>query len=327
MSKVEKALKRARAERKFALVPVRNAPSSTDDVSLRLPAGAGSDGAAGELEARVHSSGAIALMRENQVRSRSELEAKRVIYPEMPENAVTDAFRAIRTRILQKTLKRNCVIMVSSAVPESGNTFVATNLAAAFAFDAGMTALLVDCNLRKPKLHEMLFENAARGLTDYLENSEIDISQIIYSAGIERLRVIPAGGRREIPGEYFTTVRMKRLLENVRLRYAERFIIIDAPPMIETADTQILAELCDYVLLNVPYGKVTDSQIERCLKAVDTKKLLGVVFNEEPRVAPIRWGGIAHDSWAIVHAWLNRHAAFLMKFLRKNSGSAGNRAD
>jgi protein-tyrosine kinase len=303
MSKVEKALKRARSERGLALVPFARTNGSAGDANRPASGAMISTAKESDLEARVQSSAAIALMREDALRSRTELDVNGVIYPEMPETAVAEAFRAIRTKILQKTLNRNCVIMVTSAASESGNTFVATNLAAAFAFDAGMTALIVDCNLRKPKLHGLLANGITHGLTDYLENPGLDVSQIIYSAGIERLRVIPAGGRREIPGEYFTSEKMKRLLESARRRYPERFIILDAPPMSESADTQILAELCDYVLLNVPYGKVTDAQVERCIKAIDSKKLVGVVFNGEPRMPPITLALLVQESSGLLRFW------------------------
>jgi Mrp family chromosome partitioning ATPase len=122
-----------------------------------------------------------------------------------------------------------------------------------------------------------------------MENPEMDVADVIYPVGIERLRIIPSGGRREIPAEYFTSLKMKRLLDSVKQRYQERFVIIDAPPMTESADTQILSELCDFVILVVPYGRVTDNEIDSSIKAVGDKKLLGVVFNDEPSLPDSRW--------------------------------------
>ncbi|SRR5581483_8929521 len=283
MSKIEKALKRAATERHLALVPASASKQSPVSEERALMPAAGASTAL-ELQARARSSAAIALMRESTPKKTNELAERRIIFPEMGENPTVKAFREVRTKILQATQGRNCVLMVTSVTGDSGTTFVALNLSSAFAFDEGKTALLFDCNLRNPRLHLLFKEHAVSGLTDYLENPTMDVGDIIHPVGIERLRVIPAGGRREIPAEYFTSVRMKGLLDSVRARYPERFIILDSPPMTESADTQILADLCDYVILVVPYGTVTQAQIDDCVKGLDRKKLLGIVFNNEPQV-------------------------------------------
>jgi len=289
MSKIEKALNRATTERSLSLVPtsrrVHAEPASQQrDLVANPPT------ASMEVEARARSSAAIALMQEPYIKSSTELAESRIIHPEMGENPTVRAFREMRTKILQTTKGRNGVLMVTSVSGQSGSTFVALNLSAAFAFDVGKTALLLDCNLRNPRLHLLFKNQAATGLTDYLENPGMDIADIIHPVGIERLRIIPAGGKREIPTEYFTSVRMKRLLDTVRARYPERFIILDSPPMTESADTQILADLCDYTVLVVPYGGVSAAQIDNCVKALDRSKLLGMVFNNEPLLPKLRNG-------------------------------------
>lgn len=283
MSKIEKALKRAVSERHLALIPREGKASPPSDARMLVPAPVGASTML-EIDARARSSAAIALMKEPAPKSPNELAERGIIHPQMRENATVKAFREVRTKILQATQGRNCVVMVTSVAGQNGTTFVALNLSAAFALDEGKTALLFDCNLRNPRLHFLFKNQTATGLTDYLENPSMDVADIIHPVGIERLRVVPAGGRREIPAEYFTSARMKWLLESVRARYPERFVILDAPPMTESADTQILAELCDYVILVVPYGTVNQAQIDDCIKALDRKKLLGVVFNNEPRI-------------------------------------------
>jgi Mrp family chromosome partitioning ATPase len=139
-----------------------------------------------------------------------------------------------------------------------------------------------------------------------MENSDMDIADIIHPVGIERLRIIPSGGQREIPAEYFTSLKMKRLLDGIKQRYRERYIIIDAPPMTESADTQILADLCDYAVLVVPYGRVTDAQIDACIKALGDKKLVGVVFNDEPTLPEFRWWDMLKNPFAALKAVLSR---------------------
>ena len=301
MSKIEKALNKARGAGLLKVVPpvepkpgVQPSPQAASTARAIVP----------RPEQRLISSDAIARMREKTLLDKNVLAENRIIYPERGENATVRAFREIRTKILQKTHGANCTIMVTSVMGQGGCSFVAMNLGAAFAFDAGKTALLVDCNFRNPSLQTRFMSEKARGLTDYLEHPEMDVAEIIHAVGIERLRIIPSGGRREIPAEYFTSARMKELLDDITRRYAERFIILDAPPMTATADTRILAELCDYAVLVAPYGKVTETQISACAKVLGDKKLLGVVLNNEPRPPRIEWHKLFLNPFGFL--WHNR---------------------
>lgn len=293
MSKIEKALGRARRENSLALVPAGKKRSEPVEAARDLVRSAGASTA---VSSRVSPSEAIALMREPEIRGRGELEQRHIISPDMADNATVQAFREIRTRILQRTQGRNGIILVTSVAGDSGNSFVALNLGVAFAFDAGRTALLLDCNLKKSSLQRLFHEENPIGITDYLEHPEMDVASIIHPIGIERLRVIPAGSKRDIPTEYFTTQKVRQLLEGIRQRYAERFVILDAPPMTESADTQILAELADYVLLVVPYGRATGAQIDTCIKSIDSRKFLGIVFNDEPELPPLDWKQILRQA-------------------------------
>ncbi len=300
MSKIEKALNKARATGGLSVVSPHGGQTEGDKqlttTSSTMPV------SASDIEQRVSASALIARMREIAPLDRNALTQNRLIHPEMGENGTVRAFREIRTKIIQKTQGRNCIIMVTSVTGEGGSSFVALNLSAAFAFDAGKTALLMDCNFRNPFLHKLFAtrNEPFHGLTDYLENTDMDIADIIHPVGIERLRVVPSGGRREIPAEYFTSIKMKRLLDNIRQRYRERYIILDAPPMTESADTQIIADLCDYVLLVVPYGKVTDAQVDACAKAIGEKKLLGVVFNNELVPPDLGWRNLLRNPFAFI---------------------------
>ncbi len=301
MSKIEKALNKARTSGSLRVV----SPQPVSSEKMPEEASASSNVTA-LIEQRAISSEAIAHMQEKAPLSKQALAHNRVIYPEIGENGTVRAFREIRTKIIQKSQGRNCVIMVTSVTGGGGSSFVSLNLGVAFAFDAGKTALLLDCNLKNPSLHRLFGPGSFQGLTDYMENSEMDIADIIHPVGIERLRVIPAGGEREIPAEYFTSLKMKRLLDSIKQRYRERYILIDAPPMTESADTQILAELCDYAVLVVPYGRVTDAQIDACIKALGDKKLVGVVFNDEPTLPEFRWWDMLKNPFAAIGAAFSR---------------------
>jgi protein-tyrosine kinase len=269
MSKIEDALKRALTVREN--IPAGNvSPTLKSSTTLALLS---SEPAAGRD---------IARMVEPTVLGRSVLSRKRIVYPGIANNAVVNAFRQLRTRLLQVSEGRSMALMVTSARSGSGASFTALNLAAAFAFDNTKTALLIDCNLHDAGLNGLLYSKSEFGLIDYLEQNTTEVEEVIQPSGIPRLRWIPAGRRREMTTEVFTSALMRDLFQDLKNRYSDRYIIVDAPPITKSADAEILSDFCDYVLLVVPYGKATESQILAAAGAIDEKKLLGVVFNNTP---------------------------------------------
>ncbi len=290
MSKIEKALQKARSERGTQIVvsPHGNAGRQIVPVEPTVVAPA--------HEPRVDATRQIARMREPQLRNKTDLEQSGIIHPEMQDTNAIKAFREIRTRIIQKTGGRNCTVLVTAIGAQSGASLVTLNLGVAFAFDAGKTAMIIDCNLRQPSLHKLVAAQSHKGIKDYIGDPEIDVGEIIHSVGIPRLRVVPAGENRGSSMEYFTSARMRQLLIDLKQRFHDRYILLDAPPMSQSADMQILTEMCDFVLLVVPYGKVTETQIARAVKSISEQKFLGVVFNNDPRLPRLDWKGIVRTS-------------------------------
>jgi len=281
MSKIEEALEKARAREST------RSQNSTLEPGMQLRAVPDMD--EHDFEAHVAAGKQIARMNEPWQHSRKELAESGVIYPGMEDIRVANAFRELRTKILQTTRGKNCSILVTSTSKSAGCSFVARNLAVAFSFDESKTALLVDCNLANPSHHELIPPDITLGLTDYLRSDDLNIEQIIHPAGIQRLRLIPVGGRLDITAEYFTSLKMKRLLKNIKERYMDRYVIVDAPPIMHSPDARILAEVCDYAILVVPYGKATEAQVLKASRDIGAHKLIGIVFNNEPQMPSISW--------------------------------------
>ena len=223
----------------------------------------------------------ISMMREPRILSPEELDARKIIYPDMKDRDVVDSFRELRTKLIKIGGSNNFITMVSSTSPKGGASYVALNLAAAFAFDHSKTALLIDCNLREPRIHSYLGLEPDFGVTDHLEDPSVTIDKIIYSSGIPRLRVIPVGKQRESSSEFFTSLRMREFLIAVQRRYPDRYIVIDAPHVGGGAspDASILSDLCDQIVLVVPHGGVTAAQVVDAASAVSQEKIAGVVVN------------------------------------------------
>jgi len=221
----------------------------------------------------------IVRMQEPRRLTADDLDERRIIYPESKNRALVNRFRSLRTKLLELAGGNNFTMVVSGASEGAGSSFVALNLAAAFAFDQSKTALIIDCNLREPTLHSALDILPEAGLTDFLDDPDYDIARILYPTGIPRLRLIPAGSRRETPGEFFTSFRMKQFLMAVRRRYPDRFVILDTAPISDSPDARILADLCDYAMLVVPHGKITPAAAENAATAFDPEKFVGAVIN------------------------------------------------
>ncbi|MCW8934274.1 MAG: AAA family ATPase [Gammaproteobacteria bacterium] len=219
-------------------------------------------------------------------RERAEM---RIIGPQMSDRRVFNAFRDLRTTVIQNVKTSSPIIMVTSSTYGSGSSFVATNLAAAIAMDGTKTSLLVDCNLDNPQSCKLSKSENPLGLIDYLEDSERSIEEIISPTGIPRMRLITAGEKDANKSEFFTSKRLHFLFEKIKERYDQRFIIVDAPPINENADARILSEVCDYVILVVPYGKVNNEAVLNTARVIGKEKLLGAVFNNEPRTPAMSW--------------------------------------
>ena len=237
----------------------------------------------GLLANRKPESRSIAYMNESKVLALRELDARRLIHRDTAARKSADAFREIRTRLLELGGNRNFVTLVVSVSAGSGGSFVARNLAAAFAFDDAKTALLIDCNLRYPVQHSALgVETGNGGLTDYLEQPDRSVQDILYRTGLPRVRLIPAGHPRESSAEYFSSYRMHVLIDSLRARYPDRYVFLDGPALRGSPEARILSELADFVVVVAGYGRDTAANVNQAVASLDPKKVAGVVFNHPP---------------------------------------------
>ena len=254
-----------------------NDNSMTDHVGNALGA------AAGDMTRRAGAARSIARIIEPNALAPVALEERRLIHREESVRRQADAFREIRTRLLALGGEHNFVTMVAPISPRSGGSFVARNLAAAFAFDEAKTALLIDCNLRHPSQHtELRVDPVNGGLIDFLDHPSLGVEKILYHTGIPRLRLIPCGRQQEMGGEYFSSFRMRAMLDSLRSRYADRYLFLDGPAVKGSPDARILADLVDFVVLVAGSGRDTPASIQKVVANFDPTKLAGIVLNELP---------------------------------------------
>jgi len=284
MSKIEEALIKAKklGTRNLTGIKPVNEEQIAQKSSMRSLIPAHNSNTSNRLNKS--SSKEIALMENGELLDNNALTELKIIYSEMPDHKTANTYRDLRTKLIQKTQGQNFIALVTSCVPGTDSSSTVINLSTAFSFDESKTSLIVDCNLNNPYVDTLLNIDTKKGLTDYLENESLSTEEILYKTGIKRLKIIPAGSTRETATEYFTSLRMRELLAGLLSRYTDRYIFIDSPPVTDFADTRILVELCDIVLLVVPYGKATKSIIKKAANAIGEDKLLGIVFNDAPHI-------------------------------------------
>lgn len=214
--------------------------------------------------------------------SRRELEQRRLIHRHDSVRQHADAFRELRTRLLGLAGNRDFVTMVAPVTGRCGGSFVARNLAAAFAFDDTRSATLVDCDGRHPSQHTALGVDTRRGgLMDYLDDPTREVASIVYETGLERVSLIPAGRLKEIVGERFSSTRMHVLVDTLRRADSARHLVLDSPAVLGAPDARILSELADFVVLVAGHGRITMDAIEKAASSFAPEKLAGVVFNHD----------------------------------------------
>jgi len=196
-----------------------------------------------------------------------------------PDSMDAENFKILRSQILfPKEGKRPRVIMVTSALPGEGKTFVATNLAASIALGFNEHVLLVDCDFRRPCVHKMLGIALAAGLYEHL-TGKATLPDVIIKTGFGKLSVIPAGSPSPNPSELIASQMMRDFLEDVRNRYDDRYIVIDATPAQVTAEANVLSQYVDGILFVIMAERAPREAIQRSIENLGKEKILGVVFN------------------------------------------------
>ncbi len=189
----------------------------------------------------------------------------------------TEEFRTLRSRLYHMREKRPLkTIMVGSALPAEGKTFVSANLAQTLARQHGKRVVLIDCDLRRSRLHEYLGIAGTPGLTDYLRG-EVDELSIIQRGPMDNLVFIAGGRSISNPAEVIGNGRLEALVQ--RLGTVFEWIVIDSPPAVPVADASLISRACDGVLLVVSSGSTPFDLAQRARREFKNTPVLGVVLN------------------------------------------------
>ena len=199
-------------------------------------------------------------------------------FPDAPE---LEPYRVLRTRILQAAEKKGGnTVMITSALPREGKTVTAINLALTFSKTYLQTAMLVDCDLRQQRVHEVLGFESGLGLGDYLTDG-CPVSDMIIWPGVEKLTLISGGKTVSESSELLGSPAMKALVEDMKNRYLNRYIFFDLPPVLAGADALAFAPLVDHILFVVRADVTPLPEVQKALEMLPKEKVIGLVLNRQ----------------------------------------------
>ncbi|MGD8389019.1 MAG: hypothetical protein PVG49_17870 [Desulfobacteraceae bacterium] len=193
---------------------------------------------------------------------------------------MADSLKILQTQVLGRleALGGN-TIMVTSANRAEGKTLMAVNLAVSMARELNRTVLLVDTNLRNPSILEVMGMEPQRGLSDYLLK-EAEIPDLLIHPGIQKLVLLPAGRPLPHSAELLGSPRMDALVREMRERYPERLVLFDTPALLSSADALAFSRFVDGILLVAETEKTRRQEIKRMTELLEGKPVLGTVLNK-----------------------------------------------
>lgn len=194
---------------------------------------------------------------------------------------VVEEYNKLRSTIIALTKGESLknTLLITSTISEEGKSMTALNLAISLAREHDHTVLLVDTDLRRPSVHKFLGLEPKVGLVHCLRDN-LPIEDALVKTGIGKLVVLPAGEAVDDPVDMLSSSRMKNIIQELKERYDERYVIFDTPPALPFADAGVLAANVDSILFVVREGHARKDDIFKTLKEFKNRNLLGVVYND-----------------------------------------------
>lgn len=208
---------------------------------------------------------------------------KELIVAKRPKSSVSESLKIIRTNLQFSSVDQKIKsILVTSSFPGEGKSFIAANLAVAYA-QVGTKVLLVDCDLRRGRQHKIFGYENEHGLSNLLiDDIKNKHEEYIQKTEIKNLSVLTSGTVPPNPSKLISSSRNARLMGLLNEKYD--LVIYDGVPTIGLADTLILADLVDKIVIVSAYKKTPIEKLENTKKILENfkEKIAGVVFNQVP---------------------------------------------
>lgn len=287
MSRIHEALKKAESERGEGVNPeVAGAPEPEADVISPplAPADAGAvESARSGIASAAFEPITLDTIRKQCPTSHWAPSSQAVLFADLSGHthpAGAEEFRTLRSRLYAIRERQPLqTVLVTSALPSEGKTFITLNLARAIAQQPQRSVLVIDADLRISRIHEGVGASVAPGLTDYLRG-DVDALSVLQRGRDDNFFIIPGGSPDPNPVELLGTGRLRALIN----RFAPVFdwIILDSPPCVFLADASLLGKVSDGVLMVVQSGMTPFDTAQKACREFQEKQVVGVVLNRVP---------------------------------------------
>jgi len=209
----------------------------------------------------------------------AQLEQSRLVAGDASHPAAA-AFQMLRTQVLQRMRSHDWRLLgVASARARDGKTTLAGNLAIAVASDPRHTALLVDLDLRRPRVASAFGASVEHGIDDVLRGEAAPDACFLRPSGVPGLALLPARAGCADSSRLLAAAPCHALLAELKARYVNRVVIVDMPPVLEADEALTLAPLLDAVLFVVAEGRTARDDVARSLHLLRATPVIGTVLN------------------------------------------------
>ncbi len=216
------------------------------------------------------------------------LAAMGYITPAQPRSRIGDEFRVIKRPLLTAVefdpssvpAKRSNLLMVTSSMPGEGKTFVAVNLAISMAMELDKTVLLVDADVSRPSVLKRLRLPKSPGLLDLLTDASLRMSDVLLNTNIAKLSILPAGEPRGHATELLASDSMNRLLDELSVRYADRIVVFDTPPLLPSTESRVLATHMGQVILVIEASQTSHKTVAQAMASIESCPVVLPLLNK-----------------------------------------------
>jgi exopolysaccharide/PEP-CTERM locus tyrosine autokinase len=172
------------------------------------------------------------------------------------------------------------LIMVTSARPSEGKTFMAVNLALSMALEKDITVLLIDADVAQPAIPGVLGFESDRGLLDLLVDPTLDMSDVMIRTNLDNLSILPAGRDTPNANELLASSKMEALVKDIAERYPDRVIIFDTPPVLVRTETSVLASHVGQVAFVIEAEQTNETAVKESLELLNGCSNIGLILNK-----------------------------------------------
>jgi protein-tyrosine kinase len=172
------------------------------------------------------------------------------------------------------------LIMLSSALPGDGKTFIALNLALSMARERDVSVLLVDGDLPRAQISHLFGMQNEAGLLTALRDDRVDVESLVHDTDVSGLEILSAGGPPDGAAELIASTRMRELAARLSARNPRRLILFDSPPLLVSSEARALAAIPGQVVLVARTAHTPQRAVTDALTHIDKHKLRGLVLND-----------------------------------------------